>query len=153
MRKILPFTLILTMALVIVGSYAQAQKKKGADMEHGGQPMTIALSGAVEVPGPGDPDGAGSAKITLNHGQGEVCYELSVSNIEKATAVHLHAGAVGKAGDVKVLLTAAADGAWKGCAKADKELIKDMMQNPTNYYLNVHTADFPKGAIRGQLGK
>jgi len=25
------------------------------------------------------------------------------------------------------------------------------MQNPANYYVNVHTKEFPKGALRGQL--
>ena len=153
MRKTLLFTFILLMAWVVIGNFAQAQKKKAPDVNHGGQPMTVSMTGSAEVPGPGDTDGTGSATITLNHGQGEVCYELSVANIEKATAAHIHKGAIGEAGDVKVPLTAAADGSWKGCAKADKDLIKDIMQNPANYYVNIHTADFPKGAIRGQLGK
>ncbi|MGH7965215.1 MAG: CHRD domain-containing protein, partial [Candidatus Binatia bacterium] len=25
--------------------------------------------------------------------------------------------------------------------------------NPANYYVNVHTAEFPKGAVRGQLSE
>ena len=153
MRKTLLFTFILLMAQVVISNFAQAQKKKAPDVNHGGQPMTVSMTGSAEVPGPGDTDGTGSATITLNHGQGEVCYELSVANIEKATAAHIHKGTIGEAGDIKVPLTAAADGSWKGCAKADKDLIKDIMQNPANYYVNVHTADFPKGAIRGHLGK
>lgn len=110
MRKTLLFTFILLMAWVVIGNFAQAQKKKAPDVNHGGQPMTVSMTGSAEVPGPGDTDGTGSATITLNHGQGEVCYELSVANIEKATAAHIHKGAIGEAGDVKVPLTAAADG-------------------------------------------
>jgi hypothetical protein len=34
------------------------------------------LSGAAEVPGPGDPDGSGTATITLDPSQGEVCFNL-----------------------------------------------------------------------------
>jgi hypothetical protein len=26
-----------------------------------------------------------------------------------------------------------------------------MIDNPANFYVNVHTSDFPDGAIRGQL--
>jgi hypothetical protein len=39
-----------------------------------GRPFSTALTGAAEVPGPGDPDGSGQARIRLNSGQGEVCY-------------------------------------------------------------------------------
>ena len=43
---------------------------------NGGRKFTTTLTGAAEVPGPGDPDGSGTAKITLNYGQGEVCWEI-----------------------------------------------------------------------------
>jgi hypothetical protein len=35
----------------------------------------------------------------------------------------------------------------------DPELIKDIRQNPSSYYVNLHTAEFPIGVIRGQLSK
>lgn len=152
MRKTILFITILMMALV-VGNYAQAQKDKMQDKEHGGRPMTVELTGAAEVPGPGDTDGGGSASLTFNHGKGEVCYELTVTNVTAPTAAHIHAGAVGQAGDVKAMLNAPTSGSAKGCVNVDKELIKDMMQNPANYYVNIHNAEFPKGAVRGQLGK
>jgi hypothetical protein len=41
----------------------------------------------------------------------------------------------------------------QGCVTADKDLIKDIRQNPENYYVNVHNAAFPGGAVRGQLEK
>jgi len=50
------------------------------------------LSGAAEVPGPGDTDGSGMATITLNPEQREVCFELTVSNIAPAAAAHIHEG-------------------------------------------------------------
>jgi hypothetical protein len=123
------------------------------DKKHGGRPFTAILTGAAEVPGPGDGDGAGTASITLNHGQGQICYELSVSNIGTATAAHLHAGASTIAGPVLVTLDAPASGSSKGCVNVDKAKITDIMNNPGNYYINVHNAEFKDGAVRGQLTK
>ncbi len=42
----------------------------------GGRPLSTDLSGANEVPGPGDPDGTGTAELTVNLGRNEICYEL-----------------------------------------------------------------------------
>jgi hypothetical protein len=89
----------------------------------------------------------------LNHGQGQVCYELSVKDIATPTAAHIHTGAVGASGPVLVPLAAPANGASKDCATLDKEKIADILKNPANYYVNVHNAEFPDGAVRGQLGK
>jgi hypothetical protein len=129
-------------------TFVVAQQEK-----HGGMPLKTTLTGAAEVPGPGDPDGTGTATITLNHGQGQVCYELTVSKIATPTAAHIHTGAAGAAGPVLVPLAAPANGASKDCATLDKEKIADIMKNPANYYVNVHNAEFPDGAVRGQLGK
>ena len=123
------------------------------DPQQGGRPLTTALTGAAEIPGPGDTDGTGTATITLNHGQGEVCFELTVDKIAAANAAHIHEGAVDKAGPPIANLTPPTTGTSKGCVPLDKEKIKDIIQNPQNYYINVHNAEFPDGAVRGQLGK
>lgn len=122
--------------------------------DDGGRPFSTTLTGAAEVPGPGDPDGSGTATITLNHGQGEVCFELVVSGIAPATAAHIHVGPAGVAGPVVVPLAAPTSGTSSGCVTGvDQGLIKAITQNPENYYVNVHNAEFPAGALRGQLGK
>ena len=109
------------------------------------------LTGDTEVPGPGDTNGSGTVQVTFNPDKGEVCYELSVVNIQEATAAHIHEGALGKEGPVKVALEAPKTGAAKGCTKADAPVIIAILANPTGYYVNVHNAAFPKGAVRGQL--
>ena len=122
--------------------------------EDSGRKFSIALTGAAEVPGPGDADGAGTAEIRLNQGQNQVCFELSVSNIAVATAAHIHEAAEGAAGAVVVTLTAPdATGKSKGCVDAAADLIKRIRQTPENFYVNVHNAEFPDGAVRGQLAK
>ncbi len=106
------------------------------------------------MPGPGDPDGSGTAAITLNQGTGEVCFELTVSDIAPAVAAHIHVAPVGVAGPVVVTLTPPTSGSSSGCVTgADSELIKAIRQDPSAYYVNVHNAEFPAGAVRGQLSK
>lgn len=124
----------------------------------GGRPFTTTLTGEAEVtaagvPNQGDLDGIGAAHLTLNQGQGEICYELTVSGIAPATAAHIHVGASTTTGPVVVPLAAPTSGSSSGCASVDPELIKAIRQNPENYYVNVHNADFPGGALRGQLSK
>ena len=121
--------------------------------DNGGRPLATTLTGAAEVPGPGDPDGSGTASIRLNPGQGEVCFELAVSGIAPATAAHIHVGPAGVAGPVVVGLAPPTSGTSSGCVSADPALIKAIIQNPEQYYVNVHNAEFPAGAVRGQLSK
>lgn len=147
MRKLSLIGFVLSLALLVFGNPASAQndKMKG----HKNHKLTINLTGGAEVPGPGDADGSGMAKLTLNHQKGEVCYTVSTKKIQVITAVHIHSGAVGQSGDPKATLSPTA----KGCVSVDKDAIEDMMNNPANYYINVHNAEFPNGALRGQLGK
>jgi hypothetical protein len=119
----------------------------------GGRRFTVSMTGAAEAPGPGDPDGSGTAVFRLNHGQGEICYELSVSDIDPATAAHIHVAPVGEPGPVVVPLAAPTSGTSSGCAEVERALIKAIIQNPGAYYVNVHNAAFPGGAVRGQLSK
>ena len=112
------------------------------------------MTGAAEVPGPGDPDGIGTAVIRLNKAKGEVCYELTVSGIEPAFAAHIHVGPAGVAGPVVVPLAPPTEGSVSACATGvDAELIKAIARTPGDYYVNVHNAEYPAGAIRGQLSK
>ena len=126
----------------------------------GGRQFTTTMTGAAEVnaqgvPNQGDPDGSGTATITLNYGQGTICWELSVSGITlPAAAAHIHEAPVTAPGPVVVPLSAPdASGFASGCATVDRDQIKDIIQHPEEYYVNVHNADFNAGALRGQLSK
>jgi hypothetical protein len=121
--------------------------------QDGGRKLDTALTGAAEVPGPGDTDGGGTANVTVNSGQRQVCYTLSVTNIDPATMAHIHKAAVGVAGPVVVALKAPTTGSSEACATVSRELALDILKSPANYYVNVHNEPFPSGAIRGQLAK
>jgi len=142
--------LAATLALALAGP-ASAAKLGGADQ--GGRLLTTTLTGAEEVPGPGDPDGTGFASVTVNPGKGLVCYELRVSGIAPATGAHIHEAPFGDAGDVVVGLEAPSDGSSGGCIDVGRALAKDILKDPADYYVNVHNAEYPAGALRGQLSK
>jgi hypothetical protein len=110
------------------------------------------MSGALEAPGPGDPDGTGMANITVNQFKRQVCFALMVEDIEPATAAHIHVAPPGQPGPIVVPLTPPTDGSSSGCVNnVDIRLIRNIIRHPENYYVNVHNADFPAGAVRGQL--
>jgi len=130
-------------------------------------PLVALLSGANEVPNstPGaetnDPDGFGSAAVTFDldtAGDENVCWDISYGNLTGTpTAAHIHGPAVaGANAPVLILFAPPPPGATAatGCRDltaieaADAALI---VATPANFYVNVHTTDFPGGAIRGQL--
>ena len=124
-----------------------------AAADAGGRPITVQMTGAAERPGPGDPDGTGTATFRVNPGQGEVCYTLTVQNIEAATAAHIHRAPATSPGPVVVPLNAPTNGSSSGCAPISRALAKELIQTPEAFYVNVHNTPFPGGAVRGQLGQ
>ncbi len=112
--------------------------------------FTTPLLGSNEVP-KGAPKGSGKAVITLNHATGKVCWTFSaIKGISKVNASHIHKAPKGKSGPVVVAFFTGAL-KLKGCVKASKSLISAIDKTPTAYYVNIHTAKYPAGAIRGQL--
>ncbi len=112
------------------------------------------LSGAAEVPGPGDPDGFGRARITLHLESKEVCFRIDVRRIAPATAAHIHVGNADEAGPVIVGLEPPASGHSEGCVSdVPSATLRAINTNPSGYYVNVHNEEFPAGALRGQLSR
>lgn len=111
-----------------------------------------ALEGANETKG-GDEDGYADFRGAIDPKTGEMCYTLSVGDIEP-TAAHIHEGKAGADGAPVVPLEITGDdkGSEK-CVDLDAGLAKKIMDKPENYYVNVHTAKFPAGAVRGQLSQ
>jgi len=87
----------------------------------------------------------------LNVGQGQLCYTLTSAKVGTLTMAHIHAGKAGVAGPPVVTLKASAPS--ETCMALDKATAQKIVAAPGDYYVNVHTADFPSGAIRGQLAK
>jgi hypothetical protein len=122
------------------------------------KPLFAALNGANEVnaegeKGVGDRNGGGSFTAVIKGT--ELCYGLAVKDIENPTAAHIHRGGPNTAGDIVVPLdslpTSGDPGSSAGCTDVSRRLVRQIRRNPGRFYVNVHTADFPDGAVRGQL--
>ncbi len=115
--------------------------------------MKTHMTGAAEVPGPGAPQGAGDATIKIDTAKSQLCYMLTAKGSDTPTMAHVHKGATGVAGDVVVKLDPPATGHSMGCATVPADTLAAILATPSDYYVNVHSATYPKGAMRGQLGK
>ena len=129
-----------------------------ATAKDGGRPLSTSLTGAAEVPGPGDADATGEADLRLNQGQNRICFDLSWENIDgQVVAGHIHKAPVGVAGPIVVPLFAgmfAGTDSLSDCVHVERSLVKDIRKHPSDYYVNYHSVPgFPSGAIRGQLSK
>lgn len=115
--------------------------------------ISTKLAGAAEAPDPGAEKGIGSAKLAFDNEKGQVCYTLTASGTDTPTMAHIHKGAIGTPGPVVVALTAPTNGPAKDCTPVAADVMSAILATPSDYYVNVHTAAFPKGAMRGQLSR
>lgn len=117
-------------------------------------PYIADLMGSNEVPTAGDPDGVGAATVSFDvfdTVDAEVCWDFAYSGIAAPTAAHIHRGAAGAAGPVVVDFGAPGATSHTGCAALTATLADEILADPAGFYVNVHNADFPAGALRGQL--
>jgi hypothetical protein len=124
---------------------AQGQSSKSSKV------LFAVMTGKKEVPAKGDSNGRGSFTAIVAGGQ--LCFGLTVRDISDPAAAHIHKGASNKAGPVLITLEhpSSSPGASSACVDVKAKDAAAILKNPSKYYVNVHTADFPGGAIRGQL--
>lgn len=147
------FRSAVVLVMVAMLTLATASVAAAAD---GGRTFNLALTGAAERPGPGDPDGTGMVRLRLNPGQGRVCYSFTTSGIVDGdtpiTGAHIHRAPVTSPGPVVIATPATTSTGGMGCVSASRELILEIIRDPAGFYFNVHTSDFLAGALRAQLG-
>lgn len=137
----------------VVAAFVVASVAMAVPAAAGGRPLSADLSSANEVP-PSGTGAIGTANVTLNQGQGEVCVEIESQDLAGSVlAGHIHVGPAGSNGGVVVNL-GVNSASFSDCIDGiDKDLIKAIRQQPENYYINVHTTAVGSGEIRGQLSK
>ena len=135
LRYIVPAVLI---ALTAVAGAAGALQKDVS--------LHATLTGKVEVP-KGDPDGTGTVEVKITGTK--VCWEITAAKVAKLSAAHIHKGKAGVAGPVVVPFGKTYKA--KGCTTATTAVAAAIKKSPRAYYVNVHNARYPAGALRGQL--
>src|SRR4051794_29888636 len=147
--------------LLVAGTMASGKTKpharSGAKAKLENRALFAVLTGRKEVDangqhGAGDPNGRGSFSATVDGNQ--LCFGITVKNLDEPVAAHIHKARPNKNGPIVVPLTAPSSGdpgASSGCVTVDPALATAILRHPHKYYANVHTTAFPNGAVRGQL--
>jgi hypothetical protein len=141
------------LAVLAVGAGILVVAASGSPQAHAKtRVFRVTLVGENETP-TGDPVATGSATIRVPTGKPRVCYQLTARDLPtRAVGAHIHRGSAGAVGAIVVKLrTPNASGVATGCTKTSRKLVRAILAHPSRYYVNVHTAGFPGGAIRGQL--
>lgn len=152
MNRVIGLSVLVVGLLAVALSPLLAQSAASEVARIGGRPLSAILTGDAEVPGPGDPDGSGTAILRLNSGRERICFNIEVADIEEVTAAHIHVGTEDESGPIVVDFDVDNNG-LRGCVDVERRLVKEIRKNPEDYYVNVHNGEYPAGALRGQLAK
>lgn len=133
----------------------------GGSTSGGGSLFAASMNGANEVPTPGGPavgDMDGRALEFIEVEGDKVSVSVKWRGTGKPTALHIHQGAKGTNGGVKVdfteLLGKSNGRLVTGTVKVDDAVMLGQLKaDPGSFYANLHTAEFPGGAVRGRLHK
>ena len=151
MKKALAIVATLIVGAAVVGPTHVSAAKLSAKPS---MTLTAHLSGKNEVGAAGPKSGSGMATIRIYMPSHRQCYTLSVAGFKlPALAAHIHAGKAGKNGPVLVPFPTAPGKTGKatGCVSVKSSVLTAISHHPSSYYVNVHTATYPGGAVRGQL--
>jgi hypothetical protein len=138
--------LVMIVALLVVAALTPTPAFATQNTNFG-----AALSGDQVVPGPGAPDGSAVAAGTLwPQRPSHVCVGLgSVQGAQPPFTAHIHHAPAGQTGPIVATLEFGTFGS--SCGDIDKRVLQDITSNFDQYYLDIHTDEFPDGAMRGQL--
>ncbi|HVR42285.1 MAG TPA: CHRD domain-containing protein, partial [Thermoanaerobaculia bacterium] len=105
---------------------------------------------------PGDPNGFGHSTVVFDPDLTEMTVTTSVGGLgSMVTAAHIHTGVAGEPGPVLIGFADSSRPFMNGVPVTvtgiDPADAAAILANPAGYYVNVHTTQFPAGAVRGQL--
>ncbi len=118
---------------------------------------SLVMTGAQEVPGPGDPDGLATGTITLDDSTGVISWNFVYTDIAAPNLMHIHgpnAPAGTAAGPFIGLGVSTSGGAGTLISSLTHSPTSDVtaiLNDPSGFYVNIHNVDFVSGALRGQI--
>jgi hypothetical protein len=161
MRKLVVSAALLALLVIGVGSAS------ATTIQDQGQASSAVLSPhtfTVKLLPSGDPDGSGTAELTVDLKEGTVCYDIEVTGIGEPTepaagigSAHIHSypqnGAIAVDLETNFELVEGTTDTYQAsdCVTASRRTLVDILLNPESYYVNVHTVAFPGGAVQGDL--
>ena len=111
---------------------------------------TLSMTGAAETP-KGASHGRGVAIIAF-HGASTVCFRFShLHGFRDGTVAHIHSGTIGHSGPVLVALSSGPKLHHRGCLAISPRVSREIWKQPSAYYVNLHSLQYPDGAVRAQL--
>ena len=156
MKRLLT-TVMLALAMMLVPIGASAARIPGAT--HGGAPFSVTLAPSVS-----DSTGSGNARLTINPGLEEVCWDIHVTGLTTPViASHIHKILSNGNGPVVVpffnFTTPSTASEFVGCSRnnainipgSERSLLQAIIADPSGFYVNVHTIKHPGGEVRGGL--
>jgi CHRD domain len=158
---------VLYLAVLVMGLLAVAAPASAVIHDDGAPPTTPGLTPhtfTVQLQPSGDPEGSGTAELIVDLGRGTVCYDITVTGIgaptEPAAGIgnaHIHSyaqnGAIAVDIETEFVAVAGAADTYRAaeCVTAPRRVLVDILLQPEQYYVNVHTVEFPGGAVQGDL--
>ena len=117
------------------------------------------LSGAAESNvahpggGTGDPDARGRVTLAIDPANKQVCYRFALSGVSTPLMAHIHQGASLRNGPPVVTLFTGPGGNLADCVIWTHSQLAQIVADPSNFYVNIETTEYPDGALRGQISK
>ena len=147
-----------TVALTAISAFALlgASVPASPGME-AAETFTVALTAQEEVGTvgalglAGDPDGAGTVRLTVDSDNNRLCYDFTLSGLGTPLMAHIHRGHVLESGPTVVTLFTGPGGDLHNCVVWTPKRLAEIVADPSNFYVNLSTTECPDGALRGQL--
>jgi CHRD domain-containing protein len=114
------------------------------------QVYRVRLTGATETPR-GAMHGIGAAIVAF-HGDSLVCWRFAhLHGFTDATSAHIEAATGGPTGQTVIALSPGPRLHHQGCVAVSPALSRRIWARPRGYYVNIHSKQYPRGAVRAQL--
>lgn len=119
--------------------------------------FTVPLTGQAETSpvqpegGSGDPDGSGLVRLSVDPASRRLCYDFTLSGVATPLMAHIHRGSELGNGPTVVTLFTGPGGELRDCLDWTPKWLAAIIADPSGFYVNVATTEFPDGAVRGQL--
>ena len=99
----------------------------------------------------GDLDGSGTVKLVVDLDNKQICYDFTLSEVATPLMAHIHKGPELSNGPSVVTLFTGPGADLDDCLMWTEKWLTQIVADPSAFYVNLYTTEFPDGALRGRL--